>query len=70
MLAELDRYFTAKASFAFETTLSGRTYFAPYPKMENAGYRVELIFLRLNNAEEAVARVRQRVLQGTPYSRR
>lgn len=64
MLAELDRYFTAKASFAFETTLSGRTYLRHIQRWKNAGYRVELIFLRLNNAEEAVARVRQRVLQG------
>lgn len=64
MLAELDRYFRAGASFAFETTLSGRTYLHHIQQWQLAGYRVELIFLRLNQADEAVARVQQRVRQG------
>ncbi|MCE5360426.1 zeta toxin family protein [Candidatus Igneacidithiobacillus taiwanensis] len=64
MLAELDRHFRAGESFAFETTLSGRTYLRHIRQWQQAGYWVELIFLRLNHADEAVARVRQRVLQG------
>ncbi|MBS0613378.1 MAG: zeta toxin family protein [Proteobacteria bacterium] len=64
MLAELDRYFQAGSSFAFETTLSGRAYLRHIHKWQAAGYRVELIFLRLNHADEAVARVQQRVRQG------
>jgi len=64
MLGELRRHFAARASFAFETTLSGTTYLRHIQDWRAAGYRVELIFLRLNSVEEAIARVAQRVEQG------
>ncbi|MBL8388211.1 MAG: zeta toxin family protein [Hydrogenophaga sp.] len=64
MLEELDRHFEARNSFAFETTLSGRAYLRHIRRWQQAGYRVELIFLQLNHADEAVARVQQRVKQG------
>jgi predicted ABC-type ATPase len=64
MLAELERRFLAGQSFAFETTLAGRGYLRQIPRWQAAGYRTELIFLRLANADEAVARVAQRVKQG------
>ena len=64
MLAELERHFQTGQSFAFETTLSGRTYLRHIARWRGAGYRVELIFLRLASADEAVARVAQRVKQG------
>lgn len=64
MLSELKRHFQARQSFAFETTLAGRGYLHHIARWRAAGYRVELIFLRLNTADEAVARVEQRVRQG------
>ncbi len=64
MLAELDRHFAAGHSFAFETTLSGRNYVARIQHWQHAGYRVKLIFLRLDSAHEAIARVAERVRQG------
>ena len=64
MLAELERHFQARQSFAFETTLSGRGYLRHIARWQAAGYRIELIFLRLASADEAVARVAQRVKQG------
>lgn len=64
MLSELERHFRAGQSFAFETTLSGRAYLRHIKQWQHGGYRVELIFLRLNHADEAVARVQQRVRQG------
>lgn len=64
MLAELERHFEAGQSFAFETTLSGRAYLRHISRWQAAGYRVELIFLQLASADEAVARVAQRVKQG------
>lgn len=64
MLAELERHFRAGQSFAFETTLSGRAYLRHIARWRAAGYRVELIFLRLASAQEALARVAQRVKQG------
>lgn len=64
MLQELDRHFAARGSFAFETTLSGRAYLRAIERWQAAGYRVKLIFLKLASADEAVARVAQRVKQG------
>lgn len=64
MLKELERHFQARQSFAFETTLSGRAYLRHIQSWQAADYQVELIFLRLATAEEAVARVAQRVKQG------
>lgn len=64
MLAELERHAQAGHSFAFETTLSGRAYLKHIRSWQQLGYRVELIFLQLNHADEAVARVQQRVRQG------
>lgn len=64
MLEELRRHFDARSSFAFETTLSGLGYLRHIREWQRAGYRVKLIFLQLDSAEEAVARVAQRVRQG------
>ena len=64
MLQELRRHFAARESFAFETTLSGRGYLRLIDQWQAAGYRVKLIFLQLDSAEEAIARVAQRVKQG------
>ncbi|SDX47693.1 Predicted ABC-type ATPase [Allochromatium warmingii] len=64
MLNELKRYCMSRQNFAFETTLSGRGYLRHIRDWQKAGYRVKLIFLKLNTADEAVARVVQRVKQG------
>lgn len=64
MLQELARHFAARTSFAFETTLAGRGYLHLIDQWQAAGYRVKLIFLRLDSPEEAIARVAQRVCQG------
>lgn len=50
--------------FAFETTLAGRRYARLIPAWQQRGYRVELCYLHLPNADFAVARVRHRVTQG------
>lgn len=64
MLLELARHFAARQSFAFETTLAGRAYLRHIHAWQTAGYRVKLIFLKLDSVEEAIARVAQRVRQG------
>lgn len=64
MLREIARHFAARTNFAFETTLSGRGYLRLIDQWQAAGYRVKLIFLQLASAEEAIARVAQRVKQG------
>lgn len=64
MLSEINRHFSARSSFAFETTLSGKGYLKAITRWQKAGYTVELIFLRLDSPEQAIARVTQRVKQG------
>ena len=64
MLEAMAQHFAARESFAFETTLSGRAYLRWIRRWQAAGYTVELIFLQLNSADEAIARVAQRVRQG------
>lgn len=51
-------------SFAFETTLAGRSYLSQIRQWRAQGYRVSLFFLQLPNVETAIARVAERVKQG------
>jgi predicted ABC-type ATPase len=64
MLAEIRRSVQQLENFAFETTLSGRTYARHIPRWQEAGYRVELIFLRLRVVRLAISRVKSRVSRG------
>jgi predicted ABC-type ATPase len=64
MLDEIDKHVHRGESFAFETTLSGLMYARLIPKWRQLGYRVRLIYLSLPNAEMAVTRVAERVVQG------
>ena len=64
MLEEIQRCVSGHESFAFETTLSGRSYARQIPRWQEAGYQVELIFLRLRSVRLAISRVRSRVARG------
>lgn len=64
MLEEIENCVYARRSFAFETTLSGRTYLHKISEWRKLGYHVKLIFLSLPSADAAVARVAGRVAQG------
>ena len=64
MLRMIDEYVQRGESFAFETTLSGRGYARLIPSWQAQGYSVRLYFLRLPSADMAVARVRNRVIEG------
>lgn len=64
MLQEIARHAAEERSFAFETTLSGRTYAPMIDRWRTQGYIVKLIFLSLASPDEAVARVAIRVRQG------
>ncbi len=64
MLEEIAAHVKRSASFAFETTLSGLTYAQMIPAWRANDYWVVLIFLSLPNAEMALERVAQRVVQG------
>jgi predicted ABC-type ATPase len=64
MLKEIRQHSRSGANFAFETTLSGRTYSRMIPEWQTEGYHVKLFFLTLPSAEMAIARVAERVRQG------
>ncbi len=51
-------------SFAFETTLSTRSYVKLVQQAQRNGYHVTLLFFSLASPEQAVRRVAQRVSQG------
>jgi predicted ABC-type ATPase len=63
-LAELDRLARAGLDFAFETTLSGMMLASRLRQWKSAGYRIEIVFLRLSTPQLAVRRVAARVRQG------
>lgn len=64
MLARIDAHADRRDDFAFETTLSGKLYARRIRGWRAVGYAVTLIFLRLPDAETAIARVARRVRQG------
>jgi predicted ABC-type ATPase len=64
MLAEIADAVAHGESFAFETTLSGLNYLRHVRQWRSAGYHISLFFLRLPDAETAIARVATRVRKG------
>ena len=63
-LKELDRLARARLDFAFESTLSGLTYLGRLKRWKAAGYRIEIVYLRLRSPRLALRRITARVKQG------
>ncbi len=53
-----------RTDFAFETTFSGLTYVRRMESWKRAGYRIEIVYLRLDSVQLALRRVAARVRQG------
>jgi predicted ABC-type ATPase len=64
VLREIDRLAAERVDFAFETTLSGRTYERRVNAWKHVGYRIEIVFLRLRSVDLALRRIETRVRQG------
>lgn len=64
MLTEMRRLAAARTDFAFESTLSGLSYIRYLRAWKAAGYRIEIVYLRLASTVIALRRVRARVRQG------
>jgi predicted ABC-type ATPase len=64
VLKEIDRLAESRTDFAFETTLSGLTYVRRLQRWKQAGYRVEIVYLRLRSTHLALRRIAARVRQG------
>jgi len=63
-IAEIDRLARERADFAFEATLSGQVLLGRLKRWKAAGYRIEVVYLRLSSPELALRRVAARVRQG------
>lgn len=64
MLEHLHALAAARRSFAFETTLSARTYAPWLAELRKAGYAVHLFYYWLRSSEVAINRVAERVRAG------
>lgn len=64
VLTELSRLVKARENFAFESTLSGRTYLQLLKRWKTAGYQIEIVFLSLPSVQLALQRIAARVHQG------
>ena len=64
VLQEIDRLAEARADFGFETTLSGMTSAKRLQRWKQAGYPVEIVYLRLRSTQLALRRIAARVRQG------
>jgi predicted ABC-type ATPase len=64
VLRELDRLSSDGSNFAFETTLSGHSYARRLASWKRAGYRIKIVYLRLDSVDLALRRIAARVQQG------
>jgi predicted ABC-type ATPase len=64
VLRELETRIVDRESFAFETTLAGRTYLRLVERLRQQSWRVELIYLALPSSEMSALRVAERVAHG------
>jgi predicted ABC-type ATPase len=63
-IKEIENRVESRQDFAFETTLSGRSYLKLIKRLRLEGWRVELIYLALPTVEMSKLRVAERVAHG------
>jgi len=63
-LREMDRLARARASFAFESTLSRLSYRRRLKRWKAAGYRIQIVYLCISSLKIAYRRIAARVKQG------
>ena len=64
LLEQIQEYSNKKMDFAFETTLSGKTYASLFKKLKRKGYSIHLFFLWIPNTHLALERIKERVSKG------
>lgn len=63
-LNEIKKFIADRESFAFETTLSGRSYLGMIRELVAAGWEVDLVYLWLPSVAVCLERVAERVARG------
>jgi predicted ABC-type ATPase len=64
VLREIDRLAAERVDFAFESTLSCLGYVRRMRAWKRAGYRIEIVYLRLQSSRLALRRIAARVREG------
>lgn len=64
LLNEIHAFAEKKADFAFETTLSGKSYIPFLRRQKVRGYSIHLFFLWVSSVDLAIARIKDRVAAG------
>lgn len=64
VLQQIGDFARRNADFAFETTLSGKSYAALLSELKAKGYMLHLFFLWIPSPELAIARIKDRVAEG------
>jgi predicted ABC-type ATPase len=64
MLQRIDELIAEQKNFAIETTLSTRSYAPLFKELQKNGYQIFLLFVYMQNVNEAKRRVNQRVKEG------
>jgi len=64
VIEEIDRMATARWNFGFETTFSGLSDVRRIQAWKRAGYRIEIVYLKLRSSQLALRRIAARVRQG------
>src|ERR1700740_1739521 len=64
MLGEIRSFAKRRVSFAFETTISGRSYLTLLRRLAAEGYEIHFFFLWLKSVDLALSRVKERVSRG------
>ncbi len=64
MLSKIDDYIDKEIDFAFETTLSSRTFVNTIKKAREQEFQINLLFFWLDSVDLAIQRVKNRVKKG------
>ena len=64
VLESIQQASASRTDFAFETTLSGRSYVRVIRDLRTLGYRVQMFYLWIPGPELALLRIRERARQG------
>jgi len=64
VLQQIENYANRGIDFAFETTLSGKSYANFLARLKNKGHALHLFFLWIPSPDLAIARIKDRVVEG------
>jgi len=64
VLSQIHEYIRLDVDFAFESTLAGKLYANLFRELKKKGYKLHLFFLWIPDADIAILRIKDRVLEG------